>query len=114
MQFESKRLLRVYMGEQAKYRHRPLYEAIIAEARAQGLAGATVFKGILSYGMSGTVHTAKILELSQSLPVVVEIIDSEERIEEFLSVVGDLVQESGTHVHVTLQEVQSTVILPEE
>lgn len=114
IEFESKRLLRVYMGEQAKYHHRPLYEAIIAEAKERGLAGATVFKGILSYGMSGTVHTAKILELSQSLPVMVEIIDTEQRIEEFLRVVGKLVEESGTHVHVTIQDVQSTVILPEK
>lgn len=114
MQFESKRLLRIFMGEQAKHHHRPLYEAIIAGAKERSLAGATVFKGILSYGMSGTVHTAKILELSQSLPVVVEIIDTEEKIEEFLRVVGKLVEESGTHVHVTLQDVESTVILPEK
>ncbi len=112
IEFESRQLLRVFMGEQAKHHHRPLYEAIIAEAKERGLAGATVFKGILSYGMSGTVHTAKILELSQSLPVVVEIIDTEEMIEEFLRVVVELVEKSGTHVYVTLQNVESTVILP--
>ena len=114
IEFESKRLLRLYMGEQVKHHHRPLYEAVIAAAKERGIAGATAFKGILSYGMSGTVHTTKILELSQSLPVVVEIVDTEERIEEFLSVVGKLVEESGTHVHVTRQDVEATVILPEK
>ncbi|MCG8345566.1 MAG: DUF190 domain-containing protein [Chlorobiales bacterium] len=114
MQFEERQLLRMYVGEQAKHHHRPFYEAVIAEAKERGLAGATVYKGILSYGMSGTVHTTKILELSQSLPIVIEIMDTEERIEEFLPTVERLAAESGTHVHVTLEEVRSTVILPEK
>ena len=102
----------MYVGEQAKHHHRPLYEVIIAGAREQDLAGATVFKGILSYGMSGTVHTAKILELSQSLPVVVvEIIDTEEQINEFLLVIERLVKASCTHVHLTREVVESADIL---
>ena len=114
IEFENRQLLRMYVGEQAKHHYRPLYEVIIARAREQGLAGATVFKGILSYGMSGTVHTAKILELSQSLPVVIEIMDTEERIGGFLQFIEVLARESGAHVHVTLEEVRSTVILPEK
>lgn len=112
MQFENRQLLRMYVGEQAKHHHRPFYEVIIAEAKAEGIAGATVFKGVLSYGMSGTVHTAKILELSQSLPMIIEIMDTEERIGDFLPVIESLARESGAHVHVTLEEVRSTVILP--
>lgn len=111
IEFESRQLLRMYIGEQAKYHHRPLYEVIIAEAKERGLAGATVFKGILSYGMSGTVHTAKILELSQSLPVMVEIIDTEEKIKEFLLVIERLVKTSRTHVHLTREVVESADIL---
>ncbi|UZJ37796.1 DUF190 domain-containing protein [Prosthecochloris sp. SCSIO W1103] len=112
IEFENRQLLRVYMGEQAKYHHRPLYEAVIAEAKERGIAGATVFKGILSYGMSGTLRTTKIFEFSQSLPIVIEIMDTQEQIEKFLPVVEDLAAESGAHVYVTLEEIRSTVILP--
>ena len=114
MEFEEKTLLRMYVGEQAKYHHRPFYEKVIAAAKDRGLAGATVFKGVLSYGISGAVHTAKILELSQSLPVVIEIMDTEERIETFLPVIETLVTESGIHVHLTLEVVRSTVIFPKK
>ncbi len=102
------------MGEQAKHHHRPFYEVIVAEAKATGIAGATVFKGILSYGMSGRVHTAKILELSQHLPMLIEIVDTPERVSEFLPVVEALAAESGAHVHVTLEEVQVGVIGTEQ
>ena len=114
MEFEAKQLLRMYVGEQAKHHHRPFYEVIIAEAKAEGIAGATVFKGVLSYGMSGTLHTAKILELSQSLPMIIEIMDTEERIGDFLPVIESLARESGAHVHLTLEEVQSAVLRPED
>ena len=113
LEFANRQLLRLYVGEQAKHHHRPFYEVVIAKAKECGIAGATVFKGVLSYGMSGRVHTAKILELSQSLPVVIEIMDTEERIDEFLPVVETLAQESGIHVHVTLEGVRSATILPE-
>jgi len=111
MEFENRQLLRIYVSEQAKYHHRPFYEVIIARAKAFGIPGATVFKGILSYGMSGKVHTAKILELSQNLPMVIEIMDTEERIENFLPVLEALVKDSGVHAHLTLEDVRSAVIL---
>ncbi|WP_294344809.1 DUF190 domain-containing protein [Prosthecochloris sp.] len=114
IEFESRQLLRVYMGEQAKYHHRPLYEAVVDEAKERGVAGATVFKGILSYGMSGTLYTTKILELSQNLPVVIEIMDTRQQIEKFLPVIEAFASESGTHVYVTLEEIRAAVILPEE
>ena len=110
MQFEHRQRLRIYMGEQAKYRHRPLYEVVVARAQECGLAGATVFRGILSFGVSGKVHTSKILELSPDLPVVIEIMDEGRRVEEFLQVLESLVKEAGAHVHVTMEEVRSAVI----
>jgi len=113
MEFENSQLLRIYVSEQAKYHHRPFYEVIIARAKEFGISGATVFKGILSYGMSGRVHTAKILELSQDLPMVIEIMDDEERVTGFLLSVEALAEESGTHVHLALEEVRTAVIRSE-
>ena len=100
----------MYVGEQVKYHHRPLYEAIIARARDEGLAGATVFRGILSFGMSGRVHSSKILELSQDLPMVIEIVEDEGKIEGFLQVLAALVKDSEAHVHLTREAVESAVV----
>jgi uncharacterized protein len=77
-------LLRVFIGEDDRSDGKPLYEAIVLEARAQGLAGATVLRGPMGFGHSSRLHTAKILRLSEDLPVVVEIIDSEDNIKAFL------------------------------
>ncbi len=79
-------LLRLFVGERERYGHQPLYEAIVLKAREHGLAGATVLRGIVGYGHSSKLHTAKILRLSEDLPLVVEIVDSEEHIDEFLPV----------------------------
>lgn len=79
-------LLRVFLGESDHYDHRPLYEAIVLRAREQHLAGATVLRGPMGFGRSSRLHTAKILRLSADLPIVVEIIDSEEKIQAFLPV----------------------------
>ncbi len=78
------KLLRVFVGESDRYEGRPLYEAIVLEAKGQGLRGASVFKGIMGYGAHSRVHTAKILQLSEDLPVMVEIVDEEEKIRAFL------------------------------
>lgn len=104
----------MYLGEQVKYHHRPFYEVVFARARDEGLAGATVFRGILSYGMSGRVHSSKILELSQDLPMVVEIVEEEEKIENFLQILAALAAESGAHVHLTREEVDSALIRQQE
>src|ERR1700744_1737964 len=77
-------LLRIFIGEEDRYDHHPLYEAIVLKAREQGLAGATVLRGPLGFGHSSRLHTAKILRLSEDLPVVVEIIESEQNITAFL------------------------------
>lgn len=96
-------LLRVFIGENDRHQHRPLYEAIVLAAREQGLAGATVFRGPMGYGASSRLHTAKILRLSEDLPLVVEIVDSEEKIGAFLPTLETMMTASGL---VTLEKVQ--------
>src|SRR6476661_3382529 len=83
-------LLRIFLGENDRYEHRPLYEAIVLKAREAHLAGATVLRGPLGFGRSSMLHTAKVLRLSQDLPVVVEIVDTEEKINGFLPILTDL------------------------
>lgn len=87
------KLLRVFVGESDRWRGRPLYEAIVLEAKAKGLAGATVFKGFMGFGAHSRIHTAKILQLSEDLPVMVEIVDTPEKIEAFLPVLDGMVKE---------------------
>ncbi len=81
---EEAELLRIFIGESDRYEGKPLYEAIVEEARRQNLGGATVFRGLLGYGAHSRMHTAKLLRLSEDLPVVVEIVDSTEKIQAFL------------------------------
>jgi hypothetical protein len=87
------KLLRIFVGESDRWEGRPLYEAIVLEARKRGLAGATVLKGFMGFGAHSRIHTAKLLELSQDLPIVVEIVDAPEKIEAFMpdleQMVGD-------------------------
>ncbi|MGE5361787.1 MAG: DUF190 domain-containing protein [Bacteroidales bacterium] len=78
------KLLRVFIGEADRWHGRPLYEAIVDEARKGGLAGATVWKGSLGFGAHSRMHTAKILRLSEDLPVIIEIVDAAEKIEAFV------------------------------
>lgn len=86
-------LLRVFIGESDRWEGQPLYEAIVQAARRQGLAGATVFKGVEGFGAHSRVHTTRILRLSEDLPVVVEIVDTEEKIQAFLPVLDGMVRE---------------------
>jgi PII-like signaling protein len=78
------KLVRIFIGESDRWEGRPLYEAIVVAARRNGLAGATVLKGFMGFGAHSRIHTAKLLELSQDLPIVVEIVDAPEKIEGFL------------------------------
>lgn len=87
------RLLRIFVGENDKHEGRPLYQWLVEAARAHGLAGATALRGMVGFGAHSRLHTAKILRLSTSQPVVVEIVDSAERIESFLPVVDAAVAE---------------------
>jgi PII-like signaling protein len=95
-------LLRLFIGERDRHGHQPLYEAIVLKARELHLAGATVLRGPMGFGHSSRLHTAKILRLSEDLPFVVEIVDSEEKINAFLPVL-DTMMTSGL---VTLEKVQ--------
>ena len=81
---EEALLLRIFIGESDRCEHRPLYEAIVIKARERGLAGATVLRGPMGFGKSSHLHTAKILRLSMDLPMVIELIDTEEKINAFL------------------------------
>jgi uncharacterized protein len=94
-------LLRIFVGEDGRYGHQPLYQAIVLKARETHLAGATVLRGPMGYGHSSRLHTAKILRLSEDLPVVVEIVDSDVRINDFLPVL-DRMMTSGL---ITLERV---------
>ena len=86
-------LLRVFIGESDKHNGRPLYEVIVAEARQRGLAGATVWKGFMGFGAHSRMHTAKVPRLSTDLPVIIEIVDTREKIDAFLPELDDLVAE---------------------
>lgn len=85
-------LLRIYVGESDRYQHQPLYEALVLKAREMHLAGATVLRGPMGFGKSSRLHTAKILQLSMDLPLVIEIVDSEEKINEFLPILKSMMQ----------------------
>lgn len=87
------KLLRIFIGEADRWHGRPLYEAIIEEARKRGLAGATAWKGFIGFGAHSRLHTAKILRLSEDLPVVIEIVDAPEKIEAFLPDLDKMVAE---------------------
>jgi len=80
-------LLRIFVGEKDRHEGKPLYEWILNSARENGLAGATVLRGLAGFGATSTVHTAKILRLSNDLPIVIEIVDTIEKIDAFLPVV---------------------------
>ena len=85
-------LLRIFIGESDRWHHQPLYEAIVLKAREMHLAGATVLRGPMGFGKSSRLHTAKILRLSLDLPLVIEIIDSEEKVNAFLPVLDGMMQ----------------------
>ena len=84
-------LLRIFIGESDRWEHHPLYEAIVLKAREAHLAGATVLRGPMGFGKSSRLHTAKILRLSMDLPVVIEIVDSEDKINAFLPVLDPMI-----------------------
>ncbi len=86
-------LVRIFVGESDRWQGLPLYEAIVQEARKLGLAGATVFRGTEGFGAHSRIHTSRILRLSEDLPMVIEIVDSEEKIKPFLSVLDHMVTE---------------------
>jgi len=95
-------LLRVFVGESDRWEGKPLYEAIVTKARELNLAGTTVLRGLMGFGANSRLHTSKILRLSEDLPMVVEIVDTKEKIDELLTHIDDMVTEGM----VTLERVQ--------
>ncbi len=99
------KLLRIFIGESDLINHAPVYEKIVLEARKASLAGATVTKGILGFGASSRIHTTKLLRLSEDLPLVVEIVDEEKKIEDFISVLNEIFEESNSGGLITIEKV---------
>ena len=95
-------LLRIFFGEDDKFQHHPLHEAIVLKAREMHLAGATVLRGHMGFGHSSHIHTSKILRLSEDLPVIVEIVNSKDKIDTFLPLL-DQMMTSGL---ITIEKVQ--------
>jgi len=96
------RLVRIFIGESDRHEGRPLYDVIVRRARKEGLAGATVLRGIEGFGGQSRIHTTSILRLSEDLPIVVEIVDRADRIERFLPVLDELVKDGL----ITIEKVQ--------
>jgi len=99
---ENGQLLRIFIGESDKWEGQPLYEAIILKARELNIAGATMLRGMMGYGAASRLHTAKILRLSEDLPVIVEIVDSAEKIATLLPFIDEMVTEGL----VTLEDIR--------
>ncbi|HTS02125.1 MAG TPA: DUF190 domain-containing protein [Thermoanaerobaculia bacterium] len=102
----SAKLLRIHIGELDRVRHQPLFEVLVGEARAAGLSGATVLRGIESFGASSVVHRARVIELSEDLPIVVEIVDTEDKVRAFLERIDPLLDEAGCGVLMTMEKVE--------
>lgn len=105
MPIENAKLLRIFIGDSDKISHIPVYEKIVIEARQFGLAGATVFKGCMGFGgTSKFIHTAKILRLSDDLPMIIEIVDDIKRIEDFLPSLDSIFEKSNCGGLITIEE----------
>jgi hypothetical protein len=107
----EQKLLRIFIGEQDVWSGAPLYEAIIGAARELGMAGATATRGFMGFGLKAHIHTAKMLELSYDLPIVIEIVDSEENINKLLPKIDEMVKEglvTMEKVHVILYRADAT------
>ncbi len=100
------KLLRIFLGERDKIGSVTVYEKIVMEARKSGLAGATVYRGIMGYGGNSRVHSAKFLAVSTDLPLVVEIVDGEEKINSFIPVVEKIFEESDSGGLITLEKAE--------
>jgi uncharacterized protein len=100
------KLLRIFIGESDKVNHKSLFEAIVLSAREYGIAGTTVLRGVEGFGANSRyIHSAKLLRLSEDLPIVIEIVDTEEKISAFLPVVNELLESSGGGAMVTLEKI---------
>jgi PII-like signaling protein len=98
------KLLRIFIGENDKIGHQSLYEAILMAAKERSLAGCTVLRGIMSYGASSRVHTARLIDISQDLPIIVEIVDKEDKINAFVEVVDGLLESAACGGLITIEK----------
>ncbi len=102
---EKTGILKIYVGDSDKIQGQPLYEKIIFEAREAGMAGATVYKGMMSFGASHSIHTLKIFALSSDMPVIIEIIDNTEKLDEFAHRLNELMNQCRKGNLITFQEI---------
>lgn len=100
------KLLRIFIGESDKAGQQPLYEAIVFEAKKQSLSGATVTRGIMGFGANSKVHTTKLFEISADLPLIIEIIDTEEKIRAFIKKVEEMFEETKAGGLITLEKAE--------
>ena len=100
------KLVRIFIGESDIIHHIPVYERIVLEARKLQIAGATVFKGVMGFGRTSRIHTSKILRLSEDMPIVIEIVDEEEKIEQFLPIIHDIFEEANCGGLITMEKAE--------
>ena len=100
------KLLRIFIGESDKFGQQLLYETIVFEAKKQGLSGATVTRGIMGFGANSKIHTAKLLELSSDLPLIVEVVDTEEKIRVFTKTVEHLFEQAKAGGLITIEKAE--------
>lgn len=105
MKRESK-LVRIFIGDSDKIGSMPVYEKVVLEAKKKGLAGATVFKGIMGFGGTSRIHTSKILRLSEDLPLVIEIVDEEDKIGPFLTALEEIFETANCGGLVTIEKAE--------
>ncbi len=98
------RMLRIFVGESDKHGQQPLYETIVFEAKKQGLSGATVTRGIMGFGANSNVHTTKLLEISSDLPLIIEIVDTEDKIKLFVQKVEQLFEQAKSGGLITIEK----------
>ncbi|GAC1594064.1 MAG: DUF190 domain-containing protein [Chitinophagaceae bacterium] len=98
------KLLRIFIGEIDKVGHQPLYEAILFAAKKQGLAGCTILRGIMSFGASTRIHTAKLIDISEDLPIIIEIVDQEEKVNAFVDTVDELMDKAACGGLITIEK----------
>jgi len=100
------KLLRIFIGESEKIGNETLYETIVFEAKKKGLSGATVTRGIMGFGANSKIHTSKLLEISSDLPIIIEIVDTDEKIKDFTKIVENLFEESKSGGLITLEKAE--------
>ncbi len=100
------KILRIFIGESDNYRHKPLFEAIVYEAKKRGLSGATVTRGIMGFGPNSKVQTTKLFEISSDLPLIIEIVDIDEKIREFSIIVEQFFEESKSGGLITIENAE--------